>query len=269
VVEPTDQVSVVISQGDEADFNDDSVVRLAGGDIGGEIVIYVNDSPCFIHVFGGGLLPITPLLERGRNEIRFEGSHTARMYAKVILTGEITFDEESGFEIKKVYGKNWLLPEEQSGTITFELDDHRMKPVYDLLVDDPASRERQRAQIMGLLREMKEAWNQRDGERLWKLLNLELVATPWGPLLSTDTLRQRKRDVIEFVNRGQYEWVTPLDELKMIFGRRTVLVYHGSETDLFGPYLFKGRDRETHQVDFKKGPLLLARVNRMWVILRL
>jgi len=272
LVEPRDQISLIITEGSETDFQDDSLIFLCGSDPGGEIVVYVNDSPRFLHVFGGRLLPIDTLLEPGRNEVRFKGKHTTRLYAKVMYT-TVYSPEESGtgatfFGIKRVLGKSWLPPEKECVTISFELPRDLQEPVYEVLPDDPQSRKRQREEIMGFLREMKQAWNQNDGELVWRLFNLECVLTPWGPPGSPEELREKKRSILGLVNGGQYEWVTPIEHIKMIFGKRAVLVYGGVGKDRFGAYLFRGRDRRTNELKLKHDLLVLARVKGKWTVIQ-
>lgn len=62
------QYSLLISadlDDDLTQLEDDSVVRIGGGDIGGETVVYVNDSPVDVYSFGGQVFAIDDFLAPG------------------------------------------------------------------------------------------------------------------------------------------------------------------------------------------------------------
>jgi len=271
LVNTTDRILVVLGEdtwGNEDAFDNDSVIQFGGDDTGGEVVVYVNDSPWFIHVWGGHLFQLAHLLEPGKNEIRFEGKHTARVFAKILLTNAFALEETGNVEIKNVYGKSWLQTDGEPVTITFELDESLQKSVYELLPDDLESRDQQREEIMAYIRELKDCYDKRDGERATRLSNLELVATPWGRWISEEDIQEINTNVANVINNGQFEWITPLEDMKMIFGKRAVLVYAGAEHDDVGAYFFRGRDRETKETSLTAGPLVVARVQGKWVVLK-
>ena len=118
------QYWLLISQnitGDE--FEDDETVAIGGGSIGGMLKVYVNESPIQFYNGGGHLIRLTEWLKNGENQVKIEGRHKDRIYAKVLSTPTQTISGPVGFSkirIKEVLAKGWLEPEKEDFSLTFE-----------------------------------------------------------------------------------------------------------------------------------------------------
>src|SRR5208282_4748932 len=84
----------------EGAFQDDNHLLLAGALVGGNLVIYVNDSPVRLHCRGSSVFPIYDFLGPGRNRVRVEGKHPERMFMKIVAVDPNRF--RSTFEIEDV-----------------------------------------------------------------------------------------------------------------------------------------------------------------------
>jgi hypothetical protein len=242
-------------------YEDDKNVVLGGHDVGGCLVVYVNGSPDRMHYRGSGVFPIYDLLQPGENSVRIVGKHSERMFAKVLTVDPRRFKETFGVE--EVLAKTWLDPKEESVVLRFTARVPK-GPDWEEVPGWPKEEEKLTHDIHRLVSEWVAAWERHDPDAFFRSMVPELKNAP--PYLKTlDAVKRSSAATINFVkDKDNHVRTTPSD-VKMIFGKRSVIVYAGVRKDWY-PYLFEFRNREADEPGWI-GAVTLGRLEGQWVLL--
>jgi hypothetical protein len=271
---------VAVTGRDETDFDNDTELAYGTGSLGGEVTIYVNDSP-IRHMressgipISGSIIPIYDLLEPGKNRIRVEGKHATRVFIKVV-----DLDMEKlkntprpfvGFRYEKMVAKKMLDPSQASSELEFTLPLTR-SPDYEELPPDPKARVEERKDIHELLDEFIAACDGHDGDKCFSLLLPELKSPP-RHRKNVEDAKKDWRTVYNIIKEPQYRLVTKREDVKMIFGRRTVLLYVDIGNVEDEPHLLRFDPLGNVQAGalpnpvFYLGEIALVRLGGKWMI---
>ena len=245
-------------------FEDDERTFFSGTSVGGCLYVYVNDSPMRLQCRGSSIFHIYDFLVPGRNRIRIEGSHTTRMFVKAVTIDPRTFKDT--LEVEEVLGKAWLEPSQKSVTLEFDAKITKV-PDYEDLPDDPKAIARMRQELQSLVVRWIECCRSHDVQGFSESWMPRLKSPP--PYLSDAS---RPNEVTPFVKglvgSETYALVTKANEVQMIFGKRSVLLYTSIKKDQGAPfgYLFEFKSSNKDSTFIE--PVTLARLEGKWVGVR-
>jgi hypothetical protein len=227
---------VAISARDfEADYDNDTEMVFGGGPIGGEVTIFVNDSP-IRHIvdistipYSACILPIGDLLEPGKNRIRIEGKHTEKMFIKVVNIDAIKLKEArrplSGFRYEQMIAKKVLDPDQKLVTLDFDMP-LRIAAEYEDLAKAPEEEEKQHKELDALLDELFVACNNHDSDDFFNLLLPDLKSPSWYMKKAKET-KIKQQSTYNIIKELECRLSTDRNDVKFISGKKSVLVYSG------------------------------------------
>jgi hypothetical protein len=239
-------------------YDNDIAMPTFGGEAGGSVVLYINDSPVMRHTEGAHLFPIYPFLHSGKNQIRAEGKHTEKMFMKVVTANPARLKES---RIDKVLAKTLLEPGSESVSLEFDAITTR-PPDYEVLPSDPESRTKQERELRKLVDYWIACCAKHDGEAIVSSLIPELKSPPPYMKSRTERVRQAKQ-VIDVVNALQNRLVTKKEDVRMVFGKRSVLVFAGTFNG--SPYLFHFESNDPNVTQSIRD-ITMVRLEGKWTI---
>jgi hypothetical protein len=233
---------------------------LSGGWVrgGGLVVFYVNDSPVKLLGAGTFVTPIYPFMRPGKNTIRVEGQHDARMFMKVAVASTRL---QRQWRFDKIIAKSWVAPEKDSVTLEFE-SDWTERPDFDDLSSDPASRAEQEEELRQLVKKWIKCCEKHDGQAMAQSLVPELKS--YSPRMKSRSERLRDlKDIVAFVESSDNTLVTKAEDVKIVFGKQTVILY-SEINDAREPRFFRFK---TSRKDLTPsiGPLRFAKIQGKWI----
>jgi hypothetical protein len=263
MTQPQYSLLIATNAGDiEGAFNDDeSDIALGATSVGGKLVIYINDSPWRLHYRGSGLFPIYPLLGPGKNTIRIEGNHSEKMYAKVVTVDPKTFNT-SNLSILKVITKAWLDPSINSVTLEFD-SGINSPPDFEELVFDKESEEKIKNEIHKLVQYWINCYKKHDMDAIIEAYIPDLKNHP-KYIMDRETFIKGSRVFINEIKKGSYDIKTTTEDVKIVVGKRSVLLYTDVESNPTNAYLFKFL-RSDGRAKAYDPPLTVGKLEGKWI----
>jgi hypothetical protein len=251
-------IARVLDGYEEAIFDNDAELDGFSGGIGGDVVVYVNDSPIRLQTQGSSVISIYDFVEPGKNVIRFEGEHTALMCAKVVLLRPKEFNTSRKFT--EVVSKAWLDPSETSVTLEF---DARIteQPDYEELAADDESRAKQREEILAFLNGLVDDCNHHDAKAFIER-TLPSVSSPPVYFKNAERARHDESFIVNVIAWPGYHLDTKAEDVQMIFGKRSVLLYTEIRRQQRDAYLFRFTGDEVSPAVFPT--FYIARYQGKW-----
>jgi hypothetical protein len=245
-----------------ADYDDDQHFRLALTPVGGRLIVYVNDSPARLHCGGSSMFPIFDLVAPGKNRIRVEGKHPEKMLMKAVIVDPQRFNNT--FAIEKVLAKTWLDPTQESVTMEFDAELTK-RPDYEELPNDRSSHDRLCREARTLVEQLAKCCDAHDGEGFFRLTMPDLKSPP--PYLGDwEAARRSQMSLIARVSDTKYRLVTRVDDVQVVVGKRSVLVFTGvTENEV--PYLFQLNSQGESDPVFVSS-MRLMRLEGQWIAVR-
>ena len=242
-------------------YDNDTTMVLGMREVGGRLVVFVNDSPMRLHSQGSGIFAIYDMLQPGTNTVRIFGRHRSRMFIKVLTTDPTRFKETfPTVKADRVLAKTWLDPAKESITLAFEMAVPK-GPDWEELPEWPKDEERLRREVGDLVHKWVACCNARDLDGLFRSWMPDL-RNPLPYLTTRDAAMQAFRAGNDPVTDTNYRLTTDASEVNAIFGKRTVILYTGFNDADF-PYLFRfSSDRDTCSM----GAITLGRLEGHWVV---
>ena len=244
----------------EGAYDNDTTVVLGGHEVGGRLVVYVNDSPVRLHCQGSGIFPIYDLLQPGSNTVRIFGRHRSRMFIKILAVDPSRFKET--FKADQVVGKTWLDPGKESVTLRFDAAVAK-EPDWEELSGSPKDEERLGRELGDLIDKWIAWCNNHDLDALSRSWMPDLRKPP-AYLGTRDAAMQAWQAGNDPVRDPNYHLTTDAGEVKAVFGKRTVILYAGFNKADF-PYLFRFSSEVNHDTCCI-GAITLGRLEGHWVV---
>ena len=227
---------------DNDEKNDE--INLWGCPYSGKIIIRINGSPIEIFIAGYYLTYIDELIQEGENEIVLENSpQEGRIFLKVLKYKQpprtITELTDGPFT---VLAKDWFPADSDKLTLKIQAEEPYSKvgPLFqsmDILEDTPEAREKQSEEVREVMRQMLTALREHD---------------PWkSHMIATKMSREEVEPFVDPITASPLvEWPDDsfLDDIKMVFGHKTILVYYDGKPEneflklMRTPYLFIGKN---------------------------
>jgi hypothetical protein len=268
---PQMQYSLVIgvSSGDlNAELDDDIHLPTGGGSIGGEILIFINESP-FGHLLRGSrVYPIYPFLEPGTNRIRIEGKHEKGIYIKVVALDPATLMEykktmSGEFHFEHVLGKKILNPSEEVVNLEFDIPGDK-RPDYEELPTDAKEKEVVIKELNQLLDNVFIACNTHDADGVLNLICPSLKSPP--PYFETiSILKQKQAPLVSVISNPNYKLLTKREDVKFIYGKRTVLLYSEKLASRMAILFHFETDDTNLMPQFNWSDITLVRMEGKWI----
>jgi len=249
----------------EGAFQDDNHLLLASAFVGGNLLIYVNDSPVRLHCRGSSVFPIYDLLGPGRNRVRVVGKRPERMFMKVVAVDPNRF--RTTFEVEEVLAKSWLDPRLES--ITLEFDTKLTKgPDYQTLPSEVKPGDALYQEVRTLIDHWATCCNDHDADALFES-SMPTLKSPPPYLGHRDAAKLDSKQLIDAINGRKFRLVTKADDVQIVFGKRSVLVYAGVTHDTVAPlpYLFELKSDEGLEPAFVQAAAI-ARLEGKWFVIR-
>ncbi len=249
----------------ESAFDDDGHIKLSGSAVGGEITVYVNDSPTRIYCRGSSVDTIQDFVRPGTNRIRVEGKHSGRMFVKVITLDPQRFNRS--FEMKETLAKSWLELESTSVSLEFTAQPEKAHDRYEVLPDQPEARD---ALVQDLREFIDKLIARSDNHDIDGLLELTIpdLKNPLPQVVNRAAFKQSSKEVVDLITGNRYRRKTKAEDVKLIIGKFSVIIYSGVSEDESDPiaYLFAYQDED--KVPFYVTAITLARVEGKWCLIR-
>jgi hypothetical protein len=237
---------------------------LAGGDIGGRVLILVNGNPVDFYASGGSMTSLNAWVHPGRNRITIRGKHENPLFVKVFALKGRGKDAETTL----ITNEQTVEPSkvEKTTDIDFDVPVEYRLPIYAEGNAVPDDRERIKKEILSVLEDLHDAMAKHDIARTEAILfRGPDPRVKSGYLHSARDAQVMKAEQSKFLADESSEFLPfQPDSVQFVFGKHVVLVYAGFREDgVRGAYLFVYRQGEKLRY---LGPHCLARIGGEWVI---
>jgi hypothetical protein len=241
-------------------YNNDTTVVLGPGDVGGSLVVFVNDSPARLHCRGSGIFPIFALLQPGSNAVRIEGKHRSRMFIKVLTLDPKQFAKPftGTYKATRVVAKTWLDATKDSVTLRFDAAVPN-GPDWEEL---PQDEDKLDAELTCLIDKWIGWCKNHDADALICSWIPDLKKPP-AYLTTRDQARKRLRAGNNPVTDRSYRLLTEGRDIRYVSGKRTVILFAGTDAGL--PILFRFSNDVNHNTCCI-GAITLGRLEGHWVV---
>lgn len=251
----------------EKHFNDDEMLTIGGGDIGGMLTLYVNESPVHLLSFGGICIRITDGLHSGKNRVTIKGNLRNPVYAKVFTTRSPIISLAEPPIIKEVLVKRKISISDTLIHLDFEAKISFSDP-RDELPQEGALRSELETELRSLIKMQVDRLQNHDGRGLKEIGRWPTgdQTVPLPSYLRDDRKRNTKnlQSQIDLLSNPTLLVLTSADEVQLIWGRKTVITYVGvgEFNDIPKPYLFRLK------IDYQEGnflPIRWVRISDRWI----
>lgn len=251
----------------ERSFNDDKMFSIGGAEIGGMLTLYVNESPVDLFSFGGMCIRITDGVQSGKNRITIQGKLKEPVYVKVFTTRSPILSLSPPPIIEEVLVKKKLPLPDVRINLDFEAGITFSDP-RDELPQEGTRRSLLEAELRSLIRLYVNRLENHDGHGVYEIGKWPTgdQAVPWPSYMKDDQNRRLKGrpKLIELLSNPNLKILTSADDVKLIWGKKTVISYAGVGTfnDIPKPYLFR-LTIDDLEVNFT--PIRWVRISGKWI----
>jgi hypothetical protein len=239
------------------DPNNDADIKLGGAGWGGNAIIEINENPVKIGSSGGISFEISHWVKPGNNKLSFRGVISENLYYKILTVG-------SDHRSKNVLTAGIVKPNEIDNYIKeFSITSAYTPPFY--MKDAIKKKE---SLIIEKIKKLHNMLVDHDGDSFIQAMSEGPGL--WSKKLNvTDLIEMKKKDIRNafFENLKIKVKDLNLSELKIIWGKRSVLVYEGfdhPDSNLRDPYLFEFEKPEGRKRYFS--PLCLVFIDNEWIV---
>lgn len=226
IAEPRD--TFVITVGTSGDgFEDDSGISAGGGDVGGDVVVYINGNPVIDYQSGGVFKQINQYIRNGSNSVRLEGDINKSLYVKVgVMTGP---------EFKRVAAKKEFKPAgiSRGAELSFSTDVDYVLPIFDQPNRIPENASGKT--VYPLLEKLEAYFAGSEFEQAAALLLSQTKL--WSEQAygqEKEQLEQMQQQAAEYYRENAFAYRSPSPEsVRLIRGESMVLVYSGVDDSGF------------------------------------
>jgi hypothetical protein len=254
-----DEVYYYFNLGWRDDYYDDDDAFHKGYRAGGTLTIYVNDSPVSMYSQNGQIYRISPFLKPGKNTIRVSGKHTEKIWIKVLLANP----EEmlKVLKARKLIAKTWLEPENDSTSLEFDAQVSG-PPEFDELAQDPKGRAAHEKEVRQLVDQLLAAYAKHDVDSFNQLL-LPAIKSPPQYAKHREELLKWKEEFARMVNNRKEKLLTKRDDVKIVYGARSVVLYSGDHDG--SPFFLDFDTGERNSLSFLDA-ITLVRIGGKWTL---
>ena len=237
------EIFVITVGSDGSDFEDDSGISAGGGDLDGDILVYINGNPVMDYGSGGIFKQINQYLRSGSNSVMLKGRSNVPIFVKIGVM--------AGPEFKRVAAKKQFKPGEitKGENFVFHADISYTLPIFDEESKIPLHVTGQ--DVFPLLTQLKEYLHGTDYEKAVALLLSQTKV--WGEQAyaqDADQLEQMQKQVAAYYRENAIRYLPPnIESVKLVKGETMVLVYSSINDNGFvkskslGQFLFNQSER--------------------------
>lgn len=224
--QPNDIFVIAVGTNGEG-FEDDSGIAAGGGEVGGDVIVYINGNPVIDYQSGGVFKQVNQYIRNGANSVRLEGRADRNLYVKVGLM--------AGPEFKQVMAKKAFSPADVTagGELLFSADVDYLMPMLERSNRIPEG-VGARA-VYPLLRQLETYLADSDYEQAAALLLSQMVL--WGEQAygqEKEQLEQMQQQAAAYYRENAFTYHPPSpDSIKVIQGESVLLVYSGVDDNGF------------------------------------
>ncbi len=258
-----DPVVYMAILGTDKSFYEKSGAFAGGGDVGGRVLILVNDNPIEFYCSGASIFYLNHWIRSGENKLTVKGPHSRTLYVKIaMLKG---FD----YQAAPVIFKKAFPPSEKDSPVAavFKADVSYKLPIYAKGNVIPKDQSQVKRELLEILKRVYKGLAEHKPSTVMPVLMEGRYV--WDPIAYNNS-KEKVKKFAEFCNqhfadKNRVFEAVDWDSLKFVFGPQLVMVYTGfDEKDVFKePYLFRFREEEELNSVQK---IRFARISGKWVV---
>jgi hypothetical protein len=181
------------------------------------------------------------------------------MFIKVVVVDQKRV--QSKFEVNQVLAKAWFAPKDDSVDLAFKMD-LPANPDYEELPSGLKPGDPTYQEVRDLISHLMLCSERRNGDALFESI-YPILRSPPSYLGTREQSKRHSSSLIDAINSGKYRLITKLNDVTLVFGKRSVIAYSGVD-DVLDPYLFKYQAEKGDDRLFLRA-VLLVRLEGKWL----